>query len=306
MKRKTKAELEKSLEEFKVALEVAAKDVMKERRVTAEMQDLLKYEREIVKNLNAQNVSLKANYLDLAQKVQHVTQDPGDNRWKAGNLSKEHPYFHKDNKVSELSGPERIKQGTENGAKGLENWCDYPEDSPANEKTYSLKKAQEDAVTFKEFVEEKINNVQPQVKKDLEDTYNMMKRAGQFDEYEIEANNDNSIEHSLVLTEEDSRNPVLVSAFKTFVTCLKMLKKKGADYAQEIDAYSNFRDPDLQQALDKYGVPWNAAKLSCRILIKTRMNRFLRITLLGKAMNESLEDSHYDIINFMAIHKDLE
>ncbi len=112
----------------------------------------------------------------------------------------------------------------------------------------------------------------------------------------------------LVLSVEEQNSKILLAAFHTFKRCLEKLKKKNSDYAQKADEFSNFKDEELQVVFDgdlQKGARWyDTTAMSIRVLIKTKMKRYLNLTAKGlPPQNESLSDTREDLVNYLVIDK---
>ena len=83
---------------------------------------------------------------------------------------------------------------------------------------------------------------------------------------------------------------------QTFQECLEILKKKDADYCQQGELFSNFKSAQL------VGVSPERAVL---VRVMDKLSRISNLIDKEGEVDESLEDSIHDCINYLAILKEL-
>lgn len=90
------------------------------------------------------------------------------------------------------------------------------------------------------------------------------------------------------------------------IHCLEMLRKKNADYVhQDPDPFINFRNPKLQELLDKLPCSHpDAVEVAIFEQISIKFNRIANLLFSVTApANERLEDSFDDIMNYTNLLK---
>ncbi|HLD98225.1 MAG TPA: hypothetical protein VI815_02785 [Candidatus Nanoarchaeia archaeon] len=92
---------------------------------------------------------------------------------------------------------------------------------------------------------------------------------------------------------------IIKLAESDFSECLETLRKKGNDYAAEIDGLSNFK-----YSGDFAGV---TQEQSCKVLIGTKLARLRELTNNPNKVvaNESVNDTIKDLINYLILWKSI-